>query len=356
MRVTIRYPTQVISKSNNQYRGEEKLIIGRPLGNGQVAPVTIPASILFGHTLIVGSTGSGQTWTAAFIIKSLHRLKPYKYRIIVLDWHGEYSSLLEHYVYIDPYDAPVNIVDPGTLSWLEILYDVLGLTDPQAYLLQKIVAEISPSTLIDIKKLYGLIEQKDYDEAKWLREVKYALLRRLAPLVYGDNYRLFSAHKDFLATFRKKNTYVVDLSRIRDIRVKNIYATFIARYVFDYALRNIVPNTILVIEEAHNLLSKSNSSNIISRMLSEIRKFGVGVIVVTQSPSGLDDDIMKNTGSKIVHSIKSSIDLEIISKSLVLNKRVVSIIPYLEPGEAVVALPNYKKPLLVKIGDCFEKP
>ncbi len=335
--------------------GNNEIVLGKALGCKQEPLIVMPVSMLYRHILVVGATGSGKTRTTAFIINSLQHAYPHKYRIIVLDWHGEYRSLLKKYVYVDPYNAPVNIVDIKTLSWIETLYDVLGLTDPQAYVLQKITEKSNIASSIDIRKLYRLVEEMDTENAKWLREVKYALLRRLAPLVYGDNYRLFAGTKDFLELFKNRTIYVVDLSMIRETRIKRIYATFIIRYVFDYALRNSMHDTVLVIEEAHNLMKRSNSTEIITRMLSEIRKFSVGVIIVSQSPSGLGDDVMKNTASKIIHSIKSSLDLEIISRSLVLDKELISVIPYLEPGEAVVALPNYKKPLLVKIGDLPEK-
>ncbi len=355
MQASIRYPTQLISRSIENHLGNNEIVLGKALSCKQEQLIVMPISMLYRHVLVVGTTGSGKTRTAAFIINSLQHAYQRKYRIIVLDWHGEYGSLLKKYVYVDPNNAPVNIVDIKTLSWIETLYDVLGLTDPQAYVLQKIIEKSNIASSIDIRKLYRLIEEMDNENAKWLREVKYALLRRLAPLVYGDNYRLFLGTKDFLELFKNRTTYVVDLSMIRETRIKRIYATFIIRYVFDYALRNSMHDTVLVIEEAHNLMKKTNSLETVTRMLSEIRKFGVGVIIVSQSPSGLGDDIMKNTASKIIHSIKSSVDLEIISRSLVLDKELISVIPYLEPGEAVVTLPNYKKPLLVKIGDLPEK-
>ncbi len=355
MKVSIRYPAQLISRNIENRMGNNGIVLGKALGCKEEPLIVMPVNMLYRHILVVGATGSGKTRTTAFIINSLQHAYPYKYRIIVLDWHGEYRSLLKKYVYVNPYNAPVNIIDIKTLSWIETLYDVLGLSDPQAYVLQKVIEKSNIASNNDIRKLYKLIEEMDTENAKWLREVKYALLRRLAPLVYGDNYRLFAGTKDFLKLFKNRATYVVDLSMIRETRIKKIYATFIIRYVFDYALRNCMHDTILVIEEAHNLMRRSNSLEVITRMLSEIRKFGVGVIIVSQSPSGLGDDIMKNTASKIIHSIKSSVDLETISRSLVLDREIISVVPYLEPGEAVVALPNYKKPLLVKIGDLPEK-
>jgi len=78
------------------------------------------------------------------------------------------------------------------------------------------------------------------------------------------------------------------------------------------------------------------------KCLREIRKFGVGLIIVSQSISQLVDDVSMNTNTKIIHAVKSKQDLEVIEKSLYLDQDLVSVIPYMEPGEAVYSTPSLK--------------
>ena len=54
----------------------------------------IPINMLTHHTLVLGSTGSGKTHTVSVIInRIIERFDEVK--IVIFDWHGEYSYLLK---------------------------------------------------------------------------------------------------------------------------------------------------------------------------------------------------------------------------------------------------------------------
>lgn len=58
---------------------------------------------------------------------------------------------------------------------------------------------------------------------------------------------------------------------------------------------------------------------------------------------------MKNTGTKIIHSIRSSIDIDVISKIMKLSHEYEKLLPVLDPGEAIFYNPSYKYPVIIKV-------
>ncbi|NON63327.1 ATP-binding protein, partial [Acidianus sp. RZ1] len=108
---------------------------------------------------------------------------------------------------------------------------------------------------------------------------------------------------------------------------------------------------LIVIEEAHNYFTEYN--DFINRIISEVRKFGVGLCIVSQSPSSISAEILKNTNIKIIHSLKADIDKRVISDSLSLPSSMVNFIDKLDIGEAILSAPNIKNPIVVKIKKTF---
>ncbi len=300
---------------------------------------------MYRHVLITGTTGSGKSHTAALITKRASEKLGLK--VVVLDWHGEYTSLLQDYEYIDPYDNPVALFtgDPDDIS---VLSSILDLTPPQEYLLEKILRR-NTNVVKSINFLLDYIESYP-EESNWMRETKLSLHRRLSLLVRENNSTLFEARgkSDLKSLGLTSKPVIVDLARIRDVSIRRLYASFL--------LKRIAPsnpgrekNLLVVLEEAYNYLSKIQPVKPICEMLREIRKFGVGLIIVSQSISQLVDDVSMNTNTKIIHAVKSKQDLEVIEKSLYLDQDLVSVIPYMEPGEAVYSTPSLKKPVLIRI-------
>lgn len=130
---------------------------------------------MYRHVLITGTTGSGKSHTAALITKRASEKLGLK--VVVLDWHGEYTSLLQDYEYIDPYDNPVALFtgDPDDIS---VLSSILDLTPPQEYLLEKILRR-NTNVVKSINFLLDYIESYP-EESNWMRETKLSLHRRLS--------------------------------------------------------------------------------------------------------------------------------------------------------------------------------
>jgi hypothetical protein len=119
---------------------------------------------------------------------------------------------------------------------------------------------------------------------------------------------------------------------------------------------------VLVIEEAHRLLTnvprsandehadpRGKAVEAFSNLLSEIRAYGQGVIVVDQVPTKLAPDVIKNTNLKIAHRIVAGDDREILSRSMAMNDRQSRALTNLVRGQAIVFSEQDDAPILIEV-------
>lgn len=119
---------------------------------------------------------------------------------------------------------------------------------------------------------------------------------------------------------------------------------------------------IIVIEEAHrlfkNVQKKGNTENgadvvgqlvdSLSNIMAEIRAFGEGLLVIDQSPTKIAEDVIKNSGTKLIHRIDNEGDIKVIQSSLLIPDDKVSL-PALRQGEALIRTESMTRPCKVRI-------
>lgn len=347
MRPAVNYPTQDYVANHTG----ETIEIGSVVNATTPIKARIDVNSLTEHVFVTGSTGSGKTRSVAKIANELLK-KNVDVKIVVVDWHDEYRSLINVFQYVPPKELPLELIDArDPYSTVDLLVDALDLSGPQAYVLERIIRS-KTKEIDDIGKLVDAVENA-IDESGWMRESRFSLLRKLYPLVRSENVDLFNGRgvKGVYENLSGR-VNVIGVSSIRDGVVRKVYTALLLKKLVSSRLRSeIRDRLVIVLEEAQNLLSRDKPIGIIASMLAEIRKFNVGFIIVSQSPSKLLEDVMVNTNTKIIHSIKSSLDLEIVNRILYLPFEYEKIIPYLEVGEAVLYTRGLKKPVIVRVED-----
>ena len=327
-----------------------EILLGTSLDNGRL--VGLSEDDVLRHVLIVGSTGSGKTTTAATIVRGINSKFNDKYRIIILDWNGEYAQVLKRidnklkFRVLPASKAPVNPFvsgNGGSLEYvIEILDQVLELSAPQSHLLMKIIMEGKPRSLTHLVSLIAGYTEDSF----WSREVKLALLRRLEPLISSSNRRFFEGRSAELSEWN--GITIIDLSEVISTRYRCLYTLFLLKILFDKAYYSKMPlNLIVVIDEAHNVLRAH--VELISKLIAESRKYGMSFIIITQSISNIPAQILVNTNTIISHSLKSPNDKKTLLGIVNLPKRVHEALDKLAVGEAVVISPSNSTPIIVKI-------
>jgi hypothetical protein len=119
---------------------------------------------------------------------------------------------------------------------------------------------------------------------------------------------------------------------------------------------------VTVLEEAHRLLGRSAPGGMetadprgkaieaFANMLAEIREYGEGLLIVDQSPARLIPDVLKNTGTKVMHSVKARDDCDAMGDTMNMNDEQRLMVSLLGKGHAIFQTQDQDKPLWIKVG------
>ncbi|MCC8104181.1 MAG: DUF87 domain-containing protein [Clostridiales bacterium] len=204
-----------------------------------------------------------------------------------------------------------------------------------------------------------IMSRKDYmDQVKYnLTEV---LSTRLNSLKRGMRGRILNVDKstDYNTLFSEN--VIINISRLSGTKDKSLIMSLLmqalyeyraSRYVHDVAYRARARENKLcqltLVEEAHNVLLKPAdhiasgspqraAADLFDSMLSEVREYGQGLVVVDQVPTRLIDGATKNTNYKIVHRLTAPDDQEIMASCMAFRDDQKYMIPALEKGNAII--------------------
>jgi uncharacterized protein len=97
---------------------------------------------------------------------------------------------------------------------------------------------------------------------------------------------------------------------------------------------------LLVLEEAHAYLSKDNSgsaANVVRKIAKEGRKYGVGMMIVSQRPSEIDSTILSQCGTIFAMRLANDVDRGQVTSAASDNlKGLFEMLPILRTGEAII--------------------
>jgi len=123
---------------------------------------------------------------------------------------------------------------------------------------------------------------------------------------------------------RQGKTVIIDLS-LKDNMDASIISTILVRKLFDNNKAQFtsgnskeVINTVIFVEEAQNVLSeefvKSNANPFV-RVAKEGRKFGLGLVAITQRPSAISEEIRTQAENFFAFHMGNSDDIKALIKS-----------------------------------------
>ncbi len=114
--------------------------------------------------------------------------------------------------------------------------------------------------------------------------------------------------------------------------------------------------TMIIIEEAHEFLSTDRIRQMpvlyeqVARIARRGRKRWLGLVFVTQLPQHLPDEVLGLVNNYILHKIGDANVISRLKRSLgVVDDSLWNRLPSLAPGQALVAMSSFARPLLINI-------
>ncbi|HEX8091397.1 MAG TPA: ATP-binding protein, partial [Blastocatellia bacterium] len=109
----------------------------------------------------------------------------------------------------------------------------------------------------------------------------------------------------------------------------------------------------VLLEEAHRFAPAGQtvvSTNVLKQILSEGRKFGVGIGLITQRPGKLDADVLSQCMTQFIMRIVNPIDQDTIAKTVEgAGRRMLDELPALTKGQLIVSGVAINTPVMCQV-------
>jgi hypothetical protein len=358
---------------------------------------------LASHTFVTGSTGAGKTNTVCRILdQALDQqieflvIEPAKgeYKDVyggcedvnVFGTNPEFTPLLR----INPFSFPSGV---HVLEHLDRLVEIFNVCWPMYAAMPAVLkdavarsyedcgwdlaasdnpygADLFPCFADVARNVREILDSSEYD-AENKGAYKGSLLTRLNSLTNGLNGMMLSSNEVDASVLFDANT-VIDLSRIGSAETKSLLMGLLVLKLQEHRMAekkgmNQPLRHLTVLEEAHNLLKRSSSSQgsesgdltgksveMISNAIAEMRTYGEGFIIADQAPGLLDMAAIRNTNTKIIHRLPDLSDRELAGRAANLNDQQIVELARLPKGVAAIYQNDWVEPVLCKIAKAGE--
>jgi DNA helicase HerA-like ATPase len=340
-------------------------LLNRPTGNTNLfLPIDEFAST---HLAVLAATGSGKSYTASVIIEEMMRPES-RAAMLIFDPHGEYDTLPdmrkdEHASVFQEgnYTPEVNIVQPDEiniaipdLNFDDLLALLDGPSERMTYVLQEAWRTLQrESNDISVDDIVRECYEFDGEESDTASALEWRLRRAL-----GRDLFVRAAREDLTDLVAPGQVTVLKLNRLSKEDQQMLAAALLRKL---YQAREQAKRgnddrldfpLFTLLEEGHRFAPDGNarSLGILREILSEGRKFGFGVGIISQRPSKLDADVLSQCGTQVIMKIQNPNDQQAIRQSVEsAGEDVLDELPGLTPGQAVIAGDAMNTPVLAHI-------
>ena len=380
-------------------RDEERNVrVGSLIARDDVAVTLSAPRLVSRHLAILAMTGGGKTVAARRMIRELIK---YHYPLLVLDPHGDYIGLGS-----DACQALLQAEAPG--ATIKLFFPKLMVERDGEALVTTLISQMTAGlTEPQMDYLGGLYDRIPADQA----EGAVAYLERLLQCINGDfagdkgptgapkgNWRpTVGAVKRSLRIVREKlvrmdvasdklrrtsklktlpfeelpNPFGEPERIIRPGQVSVLYlggydhitqcsiVAIVLEALFNYRadLSGRIAPFMTVVEEAHTFLPSAREGThdavslpVIRRVITEGRKFGTGLMLISQRPSRLDETIVSQCNSFLILRLVNPRDQTFVKSVMEnLTESDARMVPGFGPGQGIVSGQVVRFPLPIRI-------
>lgn len=319
------------------------------------------------HVCILSKTGGGKSYCSGAIIEELMK---HNVTVCVVDPHGEYSSMKHKGVVkkttrdfgVTPKGYDDRILEYATAPALNkgakplkfTLHnldarEILGLTNIKNLrnfltMLRKTIDILKETKgSYTINDIVTVLEQSG--------EASSGVL--VSELEYLNEIDIFAEEGTKIDELLQKGKCTIINLRGTPPDIQQLIINRIGNALFELRKVDKIPPMMLVVEEAHNFCPQQGQvacSKIFRTIASEGRKFGLGLMVITQRAAKIDKNVLSQCNTQIILKVTNPNDLTAISASIEgLTVGMEDEIQRLPIGSAIITGGGVSMPLLVEI-------
>lgn len=397
---------------------EHPLCIGRyTMNNGALA--WLDGNKLFQrHAVIVGSTGSGKSYTVAALIEKIAELS--SCNAILFDIHGEYTPIIgkniRHYKIAGPVDRPsgdIMFLPYWLLTYEEMLALMLDRSDTnapnQAMVFSQAVMEGKRSLLNEsghsaltetitldspvpykIGQLLELLHRKNREMvpgaggkekqgdfygklSRFIQRLEAKVTDKRLNFMFADDEELLAFdYMDSLcqclmsSASRGGGVKIIDFSEVPS-DILPLIVSLLARIVFSvqqWMDRDKLSPLAIFCDEAHLYIPATaqpgvelSSLQSFERIAKEGRKYGIGLVIVSQRPSEVNRTVLSQSSNFIAMRLTNADDQSVIRKLLPDSiGNFADLLPVLDIGEAIAVGDASLLPSRILVDEPEQKP
>lgn len=373
----------ILTGDEDVHRLKLGTLIGRPTVEVKIKTNAIVAR----HMAILAMTGGGKTVATRRVIRELLEAG---YPLLILDPHGDYLGLYTKRNLFPGRNVrlfyPSIGVNEGNRDLVSYLVSRMtqGFTDPQKeqfaeaaekvplkedrdmpirQYLDLVIAKLdevrgeakgtAPRTLSAVKRGLRLVEA--YMEAMERSNERLRSRESLSSFKFEPMPDPKSAPAEFVRSNQASILYLGGYDHL----TQSTLASIVLKELFDHraSMSNAIPPFLAVIEEAHNFIPSSRegqgdtpSVEVIRKIITEGRKFGTGLLLVSQRPSRLDETALSQCNTFLIFRLVNPRDQSFVEKVMEnLSKDDSRLLPGFGPGQGIVSGQAVRFPLLVQV-------
>lgn len=413
----------IMNAVSSKAADSKSLEIGHFASNKDVAAILDGNRFFQRHACIVGSTGSGKSYTVAGILEKADQL-PYA-NMIVFDLHGEYNELSYadqikicdepcglhiplwffnyeeiHSLFVESSEgtstnqraAVINYILQKKKEYIrenmnEVSEEIVTADTPVPFSAKGLIEYLEEQNILEVDTGETYKTGDNKGQAKTKRGQYYDKLTNLITrlrtktddkkygFVFNENH---TRKENYLNQFADRimgnsshRIKVIDLSEVPSDMLA-IVIGIVTRLIYDIQfwmtpVENEVRHPlVLVCDEAHIYMSndmskmkavEKKSLDIFEKIAKEGRKYGIGLLIVSQRPAELNTTIMSQCNNivslKVTNDRDKSAVAAMLTDSLV---GIVEMLPNLDVGECVVVGDAIMLPSKIILDKPKEKP
>jgi uncharacterized protein len=314
------------------------------------------------HLAILSVTGSGKSNLLALLTKQIASLRG---TMIIFDYHGEYSELdipgvVHSYAKINP-----RYVGADQLA------DLVDMRE-NAEVQRTVLANAFTDEVRAAKDFWGVLSAsvaavggstKQYTRtAARVQDIVKVAIRRMKSVIDPDI-------GDVLDQIKLSKINVLNMLEFTERQANAAVSYYLEEILEDrkratrmrndgQKVRFLTP-VVCAIEEAHAFIPSEGDSDtryIASKVAREGRKFGMSLVVISQRPRRVDQDVLSQMGSFAIMKLTNPEDqAHIREASEAISEDLLQNLPSLNVGEAVLIGEWVNIPAVVKMDHVIEK-